>query len=430
MPILNERHIELLHALLGIFIEKLDADERFKNNRIKEWCKNMPTPPNSDDNTTDQEALSQIEEIHNYLVSFDAKQSAYGIRWPRHIVHSFRNKCELLRSTVESANVDQSIINLYHFHQAICCRSEGDFVSAIKHINQASNILNDYISAHPNKNLPRYKRNIALNKGHESDFFRMNGNLDVALEKAEEMLALAYSLCDDDEVIQLEKKNGFTPIVSWAFYHACVSHLAVDDWDNEEVKHKREFVFTNTFCQDHHLQWNVPTLIHILRNHTWKQRYPHYFEEIANRCWIGTADTEFLRIVRQCSLVFGRVRIRALPAVTAATAMLAIAIVYGGTNSKGSDVQKEDILTVVEAGIAEARPRFEDITDEDSELVKREISNEIEEFFVLSGDLIERAQHVVDHREKYRDNEESGWEWLAGPVNGNEQGVGPGIMVT
>lgn len=120
------------------------------------------------------------------------------------------------RRKIGESSVDESISNLVHYHKSKLLRSQRRHNEAISEIRKASSILAKTIAVHPTY-LPRYSRNIILNKGEESELLRLNGKIGEAITLAEEMLMDIESHSSNDSFVSLDTKPGFCSAKAWAF---------------------------------------------------------------------------------------------------------------------------------------------------------------------------------------------------------------------
>ena len=437
---LDKKKIDFVKALCDTFIKKIEINEKFKNARVTEWCRNIPVPPLSEIDSTDCSNLARIKELHEYLVELDAKHTAFGVRWPTSVVNDFLYNCEELKRIITNKNVAPSIINLYHFHSSICHRSSGDQNSAIDEITSASRVLQEYINSNEGF-WPRYRRNLILNKGHESDFYKRKGDVTTALEKANEAISMADKLSKIDEFVIYEEQNNLGPVKSWALYSACCAHLAVDDWEEAGAKEARDYTFTQTFAEQHHLNWNLPTQIQILKNGIWQERYPDYFDEVANLVFIGTADKPVEKLMRQLSVICGRVALRPAPALAAALLVILSMGAMATSGSNNAPPEESHILHVLNETVREVSTYEEfvsmDTTDVDS--VRDSILKSLDSIDAPGDEFLNSVITVSDtefdsllrdsNPEQTLTEQDELWFMHTAGTNGNEQGVGPGRVL-
>lgn len=362
-------------------VSRLQADNAFVTRRVEEWCKTIPTPAPSSIGSSDEDALKVIDRLHRELSDMNSKNSARGPRWPGHVAQTFEMKLSEMEARVRESDVDPSIENLCCVHRSFLEGSRGKFDEAIKALERSSEILGEYVAGHPEKRWPGYQRDLILNIGRTSLLQRRLGRTKEAVKTSDHMLTEAVDFTSDENLKDFERDQNFCPILSWAYFHCCESHLVSEDFEAVEARELREFVFTTTFGEKHHLKWPIPVLFHILRNDLWKVRYNAFFEEIADRAFVGTTRNPFVRIARHWSVATGRLVPRPFPTAIAALVLVA-AIATGAFDIAGDHLQlataappilEQSINDAVEMAAAEGIQYEKAQIDDARDQVSREI---------------------------------------------------------
>lgn len=425
----NSSQIKLAETLASVFFRKIEHDKQFIHKRIEEWVSTMPKPVSIIDGSSNKEAFAELISLHDKMVETDNYNSIYGQIWPPFVRDEFSNKLEQFLKLVNLPEIEPSIKNLYHFHASVLDRATGDYMSAIRNINKSSKILKDYIEKSTEK-LPRYSRNIILNLGHESDFYRRLGKFDQAIAASNDMLSLSTQFARDEDFLAFEKENNFCPIVAWAYYHACEAHLSCPDWDSCEAKTRREYVFNIAFAQKHYEKWTPPTLIQILTNDLWKERYPDYTDKIANLLYQVTAPNSFLLLFRTVSVALGRVTFRIAPASALGALVLLVYLslpqaAHAETAQISIDA-RPNLIQIIDTSLQEAQNlnnnNFETV---DIEILRENVIDSIDTILASP----EPMRLATDNLLVLQDIDDSSI-LRASPVNGNEHGVGPGISIS
>jgi hypothetical protein len=429
---MKKEYIDLLNAITGFFFEKIDADVAFQNKRIEEWCRNMPTARTSTRGSLDKSALDQITELHDFLAATDARNTAKGMKWPTYVVKEFNEKCELMKALIAERNVDKSIRNLYHYHKAIGLRAQGKYSRAVREIQIASSILQKAIEdAGPTQLLPRYSRNRILNKGQESEFKREGGDVPGALSCSDEMLSMSVDYAKNHEFCAAERSEKLKPIKSFALYYGCQAHLAVTDWNDRSAAIAREWTFSEAFGQEHFLNWDVPIFVQILRNKTWQERYPHYYEQIANRIYVGTARNVPMRFAREVSVLAGRIRIKPSAALGAAAIVIYVLVGTPAPRTKQEiGTQIERVLDSALDQVRQGQPGLRKIGGADVEKVRGQILKRCRQIIDSSDELDRGLRLTANEEDLGLGNPDTGSSrpvmLLTAALTGNQQGVGPG----
>lgn len=423
---LSKSQFELAKSLISILIKKIDRDQPFIHDRMKEWVETMPKPVPKPDGSKELDALARASDFHISMTEIDMRNSLFGRIWPKHVRDNFQVNLDGFYECWKSSEIDPSIENLFYYHSAILDRASGNFGSAINNIQKASEILSDYIKG-SDKVLLRYNRNLILNMGHESDFFRRLGDHEKAISISEEMLQKALNISENPGFLKFEEEQNFCPIVSWAYYQACEAHLGREDWDTNTAAADREYVFNTTFTNMHYLPWTPPTLLQILTNDVWSQRYPDYTEKLANQLYTSTSPNAIALVLRSLSVAFGRVQLR-LASVPALAALVIVAY-YGISQltSGGATITHDDkpvLVELIDQSIEEAVELTADsLQVGDSAYVRNGLVQSV-------ADILSNEDPTIAVRQGWSDpsNEEMPII-LASPSNGNEQGIGPGVYL-
>jgi hypothetical protein len=430
---MKKEYLDLFNAIINFFFEKIDAGVAFQNKRIEEWCRNMPTPRTSSLASSDKAALDRITELHNFLAATDARNTAKGMQWPTYVIDEFNEKCELMKALIAEKEVHQSIRNLYHYHKAIGLRAHGKYRPAIREIQMASSILQKAIEdAGPDQLLPRYSRNRILNKGQESEFKREGGDVRGALRCSDEMLSMSVAYERNPAFCAFERSEKLKPVKSFALYYCCQAHLAVSDWDDKSAAAAREWTFSEAFGQGHFRDWDVPLFVQILRNKRWHERYPHYYEQIANRIYVGTAKNVPMRFAREVSVLAGRIRIKPSAAALGAATVL-IYVLLGTPEPRTKQeigTQVELVLTSALDQVRQAQPGLRKMAEADVEKVRDQIMRSCRQIIDRSDDM-GKGLHIDGDQKSLglvNANTEDGRPvmLLTAALTGNQQGVGLG----
>ncbi|MEO0377978.1 MAG: hypothetical protein AAF329_25955, partial [Cyanobacteria bacterium P01_A01_bin.17] len=306
---LSAGQLKLAESLASVFISKIDRDNPFVHKRIREWINSMPRPQPKVEGSSDVSAFEKLCSLSAQMTEIDNLNTIYGRIWPTHVASQFESILLEFRKIVDSSDVDPSIINLFFYYSSILKGSRGEYAAALNDLKKCSEILNESIKS-STKPLPRYRRNVILNIGRESDLMRRMGNVGRAIDLSDQMLGEAYDYADHASCAAFEVENKFSPIVSRALYQSCEAHLSNPDWESSQSKDAREFVFNKSFVERHYLNWTPPTLIQILTNELWGERYPEYSERIANHLYKSTSPNIFSYLLRTTSVWLGRIQIR------------------------------------------------------------------------------------------------------------------------
>ena len=324
MADLDKKQLDFLKALAELFYEKIRPDTKFRNKRLKEWCDNLPLPPTSATDSNDISAIDEIARIHKQLERIDDENSVKGYRWGGYVRDKFSAKLQLLATKITESDVDPSIYNLFHVHNSVLLRAQGKYDEAIGELAKSTALLQHKINEHGSY-LPRYTRETFMNIGAASELYRLNGRIEKAIATADEMHNLSMKESEKEQYV-VEDKCALCLSTSWALYYCCEAHLAVEDWDSTISKENREWYFSQTFSQNIHKEWIVPVLIRIVGNVVWEQRYPEYFESIADLIYLGTAKGNMKRKMREASVFFGRIRLKPTMPITLLTLVALFAI--------------------------------------------------------------------------------------------------------
>ncbi len=171
--------------------------------------------------------------------------------------------------------------------------------------------------------------------------FLMGREVEAAEIAGQILIDLKY-IPDISSIIDFESRHGFCPIESWAYYYLCRSMINLKSVDEMASKRKADAVFTKAFSLGHHRNWTIPSLIQILADESWKRNFPAYFEEVASIVYVGTSSG-ISSAFRKVSVIFGRQKVRVLPAVGAfgvATAGIVLWMLETGVNGV---INKEDV---------------------------------------------------------------------------------------
>jgi hypothetical protein len=420
MQALDKKHLDLLGALASLLFEKIEPGERFRNDRIGEWCKKMPQPKGKCLTSTNDDAIAKINTIHEELVHLDTINTIKGHIWPLLETKKFESRCQELSKTLEANGLDFSLRNLFHLHRSKLHRARGEYEEALKDIEASSNILKLKIDTH-GKYLPRYNRNLILNKGSKSEILHFSHDYKNARSEAEEMLEMSEHQASNGDFVKLDNQKGFCPTASWALYHMCESHLAETDWDSIQSKNKREWTFTETFSQGHFKKWNVPTLLRVIGNDTWKQRYPDYHSQMVDLVWLGTANNQAIRMVRQASSALGRIRIKPLAPISA-IALVAFLLLQTPEVKKAPDATQKvhAAQMVLNNEIITASTNINEGISQDFAVINNAIVAEFKKQALMS------SEQVIDHVIKLAPTIANERSNLMIALNGNEHGVGVG----
>lgn len=343
MKDLNKKQIDLLKALAELFYEKIMPDKRFLNERISEWCENLPLPPTSSVDSNDADAIEEIAKIHQRLEYLDDVNIVKGDCWCSHIIDEFSEELNLLHKKIKGSDVDPSISNLYHVHNSVLLKAQGEYDDALEELNKSSILLKQKIETHEHY-LPRYTREIFMNLGASSELNRLNGNIDKAISIADEMYKLSMKESKNKDYAN-EDSKALCLSTSWALYYCCEAHLAVPDWDDPLCQRDREWYFSETFSKQIYQNWIVPVQIKIIKNPIWEQRYPEYFGKIADLVYIDTAKGTIKKAMRETSVFFGRIRLKRTMPITLVTLIAALAIQSANTSPQ-SKVDPQESISV------------------------------------------------------------------------------------
>lgn len=350
MADLDKKQIDFLKALAELFYEKIRPDNRFRNKRIEEWCDNLPPTPTSATDSNDKSAIDEITRIHRQLERIDDENSVKGYRWGGYVRDKFSEKLHLLAKTIKESDVDPSIYNLFHVHNSVLLRAEGKYEEAIEELAKSTEFLQRKIDEH-GAYLPRYTREIFMNIGATSELHRINGRIDEAISTADQMHKLSMKEAEKEQYV-LEDKHAQCLSTSWALYYCCEAHLAVENWDSTESKNDREWYFSHTFSKHIYREWTVPVLIRIIGNIVWEQRYPEYFENIADLVYLDTAQGNLKRKMREASVFFGRIRLKPTMPITLLTLVALLSIKSAYANEQGNQVTpdfKGPVVTMMDS---------------------------------------------------------------------------------
>lgn len=427
MPTLGTNHLDFLTALANLLFDKIEPDTKFKNDRIREWCDNMPTPTTSALDSRDESALARIEKTHVHLVHLDSIHTVKGSLWPEYVNAEVQELCEDLRKDIEGSDVDGSIMNLYHLHLSKLLRSRGHYQEALDHVDEATTLLQRKLSSYPTY-LPRYSRNVLLNYGLKSELYRISGDARSAMSMADQMLSESKAH-KNVSFASLDSQEGFCPVEAWALYYLCEAHLVADDWDAPEARRKREWVFSHTFSERHYERWPVPELIKIMGSEIWRERYPHYYDEMADLVYRGTAKNDVQRLLRIISARLGRVRVKPLAPVVA-IGLIALALFLGSLQFSGEVDHGERQVAVISRVFDETADElrgdygvFRAIEDHDVEEMKRGVTQK------AAGLVVDGEEALVEELLATGDDEWAKEDTLARVKiepsrSGNEHGVG------
>ena len=339
MADLDKKQLDFLKAFLEFFYEKIRPDTKFRNKRIKEWCDNLPLPPTSATDSNDISAIDEIARIHQQLERIDDENSVKGYRWGGYVRDKFSAKLQLLAKQIKESDVDPSIYNLFHVHNSVLRRTQGKYDEAIDELAKSTELLQQKINEHGSY-LPRYTREIFMNTGAASELHRLNGKIEEAIATADEMQKLSMKESEKEQYV-VEDKRALCLSTSWALYYCCEAHLAVEDWDSASSKHDREWYFSQTFSQNIYKEWTVPVLIRIIGNVVWEERYPEYFENIADLVYLDTAKGNMKRKMREASAFFGRIRLKPTTPITLLTLVALLTIKSAFANQQGNQATQD-----------------------------------------------------------------------------------------
>ena len=389
MAELDKRHLDFLKSLVELFYERIRPDTKFRNKRIKEWCDNLPLPPTSATDSNDISAIDEIARIHQQLERIDDENSVKGYRWGGYVRDEFSAKLQLLSKQIKESDVDPSIYNLFHVHNSILLRAQGQYDEAINEISKSTELLQKKIDEYGSY-LPRYAREIFMNTGAASELHRLNGNIEEAIAAADEMHRLSMKESENEEYVE-EDKRALCLSTSWALYYCCEAHLAVEDWDNASSKHDREWYFSHTFSQSTYEDWTVPVLIRIIGNVVWEQRYPAYFENIADLVYLGTAKGNMKRKMRETSVFFGRIRLKPTMPMTLLSLVALLIVRSAHANQQGNQATpdfKSPVVTMMD----DLEKEGIQMDSEDRGKIESEVSSAIDT--IVSAGLVE--EEVAD----------------------------------
>lgn len=434
----SKKSADVARLVVELFIERIDADVRFYNERMKEWCSKMQVPHPSYEGSVDRSAIDQVASLSSRLASFNAVNSTKGAIWPSVFVEQYLQECEVLGGLIRNSDIHESVENLYYHHKGIGYAAGGMYEEALVSMRRANEILKNCVKS-SSVRLPRYRRNIIMNDGLISEFYRRCGDVCASAKIAEIMFKSACGYLEDKECMEFDKSPGFCPILSWSLYFCCEAHLAVKDWDVQQAKDKRDWWFAETFSKGHHENWNIPTLIQILRDATWRERYQYYYERIADLVFVGAAPDYFTRMCREFSVLAGRIRLKPNSAA-AAVVLLAFITFSCVIYQKGepADFRQNNLIHVFDKGVEDIRANGVGFEEEDVEEARREI--------------VENATRLVNLGRKNltAGSEEGGEHWISGlsatlqqgdenedglprmltaGVGSHEQGAGLGVKV-
>lgn len=370
----DKKQVDFLKALADLFYEKIRPDAHFRNSRIEEWCENYPVPPKSSLDSQDLDALDKIVELHKQLELVDEKNTVKGFRWGKYVINDFTDLLEEFKNLIEISNVDPSISNLYHVHYSVLLRAKGQYSKAIQQLRISSEIMEKKINSTSNY-LPRYNREIIQNKGAISELYRLNNEIGKAINEADNMLADAKKAEKNSDFVTQDKK-GLCPVASWAMYYNCEAHLAVEEWDKKEAEQEREWIFSHTFSNHVYRDWTVPVLIRIIGNIVWENRYPHYFEKIADLVYIDTADGKLKTTMREMSVLMGRIRIKPTMPVTL-VAIIAFCIIQLNVKEAKANGLELKPNKAIERTIGELGNVGFTIDEDELEEIQKEIYKEV-----------------------------------------------------
>jgi tetratricopeptide (TPR) repeat protein len=346
MTNLDKNQIDLLKALAELFYDKIRPDTRFRNKRIEEWCDSLPPPPTSSTDSNDALAINKIAKIHQRLERLDDENSVKAYRWGGYVIDKFSEELSLLRETIENHDVDPSILNLFHVHNAVLLRAQSRYDEALEALNKSSALLQQKIDSH-GVYLPRYTREIYLNIGASSELHRLNGSIDEAISTADTMHKLSMRESEKREYADADK-DSLCLSTSWALYYCCEAHLAVVNWDDARSQRDREWYFSQTFSHHIYRDWTVPVQIRIIGNVIWEQRYPEYRDKIVDLVYIDTAKGKMKKLMRETSVLFGRIRLKPTMPLTLLTLVALLAIKSESAYADERDTQRaQDYTTPV-----------------------------------------------------------------------------------
>ncbi len=425
---MKKEQIDFIQAIAYLLFERIEPNTKFINERVKEWCDHLPVPQVSPQGSADLKALDEINTIHEELVRIDHSNSPKGAVWPISINKAFKQKCEQLESIVANSKVHESILNLVHYHRSKMFRSQRKYTEAISEIEAASRLLRAAIDAEP-AYLPKYNRNIILNKGEKSELLRLKGEVREAVSLAEEMLSDAEDHSANEAFSRLDATPGFCPVRAWALYYMCEAHLSVDDWDDKDAREHRGWAFTEAFGGGFYKKWNTPTLIKAIRNEAWLDRYPHYHSDITNIVFVGTAKSKIQKLSRKTSVYFGRVKIKPL-APAAIMSLIAVLLLSSQPEDSKEETQttqkQESQIGLLSSAIAEIKgyPQFSGLEAESIDEVKNEVLRKMSE---IRGriNVEQQIAHIL-MTEDQGSMKAKMFGVASVAMNGNEQGVGLG----
>lgn len=375
----NDSAFGLLKSLAGLIYEHISPDVRFRNQRIDEWLKSLPPIVPSMTDSTDADALNEIARLHRELECMDEKHTVIGYQWGGFEVKTFSRTLEQMGQKIQSSSVDSSVYNLYHVHRAVLLRAQGNYTEALVELEKSTVLLQRKIATHPHY-LPRYNREIIMNDGIASELHRINGHIATAIQKVDDMRTSAKEGGFNREFAD-EDARAQCPIASWALYFGCEAHLAVKDWESVEAERAREAIFTETFSSRAYKHWTMPVLIRIIGNKIWKDRYPHYFNDIANLVYVGTAGGKAKALMREASVHCGRIRLKPATSLVAIVALMAQASAAGTSPSPapGDSIPLKSFQQVIEMFIKRLPGGGQDFSPATKDLVVEQLNRALEQ---------------------------------------------------
>lgn len=322
--------VETLDKVGKFFFEKIQATEKFTNDRIAEWNEKMPVPPLMKFDGEEKAEIAdkqEFNEIHKRLVKLDNRNSCYGEVWVGDKPDEFYSALESLKQVFGRGNINDVNRNLVEYHSGIYFRGIGNYVVAYEHFRLANEIIDKSIGSESVNPLfwPRLYRDTMLNRGHQSTTKLLYGERKESFDLAESIFDMLEKTKFKDDIKLYEGERKFCPILSWAYYYSCRASLHLHCSDEVHINRKTEATFRTAFADGHHRNWPVPTLFQILNDKEWRKHYPIYFDEIASIVYKGAPKSVFTRMARKLSVAMGRSRIKIAPALGAAgVAVLAI----------------------------------------------------------------------------------------------------------
>lgn len=339
--VLTQKATDLALMLVDVFFEKIELDERFKNDRMSEWQEICPKPERA---FNDGDPRVEFAQMHDELVCLENMNSPLGISWLPSVKSEFSEKLQKLKDIFQSENLHPVNENLIEYHEHILRRANDDYQGAIDALSQANSILNDNIQD-PEKDAD-LMRDMVLNLGYMSLLHSALGDQKKSLTLCEEMAVFATQI-PEGKLHEIE--INLSPLRSWVYYFYCSCLVDAIETDLFSVSEKRSTVFTAAFGSENHFRnWNPPAWLTILRSAVWEANYSSYHTEIANLLYPGTALNSRQKAWRRASLLIGRRRLQPMPLV-ATLVFLAYISVVGLSGSDEPQVEESQIVLAVKS---------------------------------------------------------------------------------